>query len=184
MLSLVQVVPTEMDAIAARERPPPRPAGARTPADPDIYFLVFDRYGSERLAQAPDGRGQRPARVPREPRLHGAEDARANYGRTAMSIASTFHMDYLDDLIAKVGTDSTDFAPLNEMLQDHEVGRTLRERGYKLYQLGSWFTPTSTSRIADEVIQPGRETDFEVLLRETTMLPLADELIVKPEIVH
>ncbi|MFN8619455.1 MAG: hypothetical protein U0869_01750 [Chloroflexota bacterium] len=183
VFSLVQIVPTEMDAIAAASAPlPDRPAPH--PGDPDIYFIIFDRYGNEDSLKLLSGVDNDLPAYLESKGFQVAHDARANYGRTALSIASTFHLDYLDDLIAKVGAQSTDMAPLNEMLQDHEVGRTLRERGYKLYQLGSWFTPTSTSRIADEVIQPGRETDFEVLLRDTTMLPVVDDLVVKPEIVH
>jgi hypothetical protein len=181
--SLVQVVPPEMDAMAAASAPlPDRPAA--NPADPDIYFIIFDRYGSNDSMKLLTGVDNDLDAFLESRGFQVAEHARANYGRTALSIASTFHLDYLDDLVAQMGADSTDMGPLNDMLQDHVVGRTLRERGYKLYQLGSWFTPTSTSRIADVVLQPGRETDFEVLLRDTTMLPLADDLIAKPEIGH
>jgi hypothetical protein len=183
VMSLVQVVPTSLDRIAQENAPlPDRPAP--NPDDPDIYFLVFDRYGSEASIELLTGvQNDLPAFL--ESRgFTVAHDAKANYGRTAMSLASTFDMDYLDELVAKEGPGSTDFTALNEMLQDHEVGRTLRERGYRIYQMGSWFTPTATSRIADVIVAPGAETDFEVLLRQTTMLPLLDEYVTKPEIVH
>jgi hypothetical protein len=183
VMSLVQVVPTSLDRIAQANAPlPDRPAP--DPSDPDIYFLVFDRYGSEESIEILTGvQNDLPAFL--ESRgFTVAHDARANYGRTAMSLASTFDMAYLDELVAAEGPGSTDFTALNEMLQDHEVGRTLRERGYRIHQLGSWFTPTATSRIADVIIAPGAETDFEVLLRQTTMLPLLDEYVTKPEIVH
>ena len=183
LITVVQVVPPTLDAMARASAPlPDRPVA--DPSDPDIWFLVFDRYGSGdsiRLLTGVDN--DLPAFL--ENRGFGvAHDARANYGRTAMSLASTLRLDYLDDLVAKLGAGSTDVAPLNAMLQDHAVGRALRERGYRIYQLGSWFTPTATSEIADTVLEPGRETDFEVLLRGTTMLPLADELITRPAIVH
>lgn len=183
VMSLISVVPTSLDRIAQESVPlPDRPAP--NPDDPDIYFLIFDRYGSESSIDLLTGvQNDLPAFL--ESRgFTVAHDAKANYGRTAMSIASTFDMQYLDELVATEGAGSTDFTALHEMLQDHEVGRTLRERGYRIYQMGSWFTPTSTSRIADVIITPGQETDFEVLLRQTTALPLLDEYVTKPEIVH
>jgi hypothetical protein len=184
VINLVQVVPPTLDRIAQANAPlPDRPAP--NPADPDIWFLVFDRYGSsEAMALAADGfQNDLPAFL-EERGFQVADEARANYGRTAMSLASTFSMELLDELVAREGAGSTDAAPLTEMLQDHAVGRYLRERGYRIHQLGSWFTPTATSRIADVVHQPGLETDFEVLLRGTTMLPLLDELVERPEIDH
>jgi hypothetical protein len=182
-MTLVQVVPPELDAVAAANAPlPDRPAPHA--GDPDIWFLVFDRYGSADAVSLLTGvDNDLPAFL--EDRgftvAHGAE---ANYGRTALSLASTFDMDYLDDLIARMGAESTDVTQLNAMLSDHKVGRALRDRGYRLYQLGSWFTPTATSRIADVVLDPGRETDFEVLLGDTTMLSVVEDAFAGPSISH
>lgn len=183
IVTLVQVVPAELDALTRAEAAlPDRPAP--DPADPDIWFLVFDRYGStESLRLVAGIENDLPAFL-EDRGFHVVDDAHANYGRTTMSLAAAFHMEYLDELVARMGPDATDVAPLNDLLADHDVGRFLRERGYRFTQLGSWFTPTATSRIADVILQPGRETDFENLLRATTMLPLADELITKPEIGH
>ncbi len=183
LLALIGVVPTTLDRVAQANAPlPDRPAP--DPGAPDIYFLVFDRYGSESSLELLTGiHNDLPAFL--ESRgFVVVDDAHANYGRTAMSLASTFSMDYLDDLVALEGPRSTDFTRLHEMLQDHPVGRYLRERGYRIHQLGSWWTPTATSRIADVNHQPGAETDFEVLLRETTALTLVDDYVTKPQIVH
>ena len=124
VLTLVQVVPITLDRTAEASAPlPDRPAA--NPDDPDIYFLIFDRYGSEESIKHLTGVDNDLPAFLESRGFTVAHDAHSNYGRTAMSIASTFDLDYLDDLIARVGTRSTDFAPLNEMLQDHRwAGRS------------------------------------------------------------
>jgi hypothetical protein len=182
-LALAQVAPPSLAAVARANEPlGDRPAPHA--GDPDIWFLVFDRYGSEDALKRRLGIDNDLPEFLESRGFAVAREARANYIRTDLSLAATLRMDYLDDLIDQQGPTSTDTSPITAMLQDHVVGRTLWERGYRMYQLGSWFTPTSTSRIADVVLQPGRETDFEVLLRATTMLPLIDEYVTKPEIGH
>ena len=63
---------------------------------------------------------------------------------------------------------------------DHAVGRFLRDRGYRLIQLPSWFVPTARSAIADEVLTPSIGSDFDRLLHDTTILALWDDLFVPP----
>jgi hypothetical protein len=106
-----------------------------------------------------------------------ARDARANYGRTAHSLAATLNMTYLDDLAARMGPDSNDAAPTNAMLQDHAVGRFLQGHGYRYVHIGSWFAPTKTNSIADENPVLSTQTDFGTLLDDTTLGPTVDELL-------
>lgn len=181
-IALVTVGPAAADELTR----PPRILGDRPAAqtgDPDIWVLILDRHGSARSLAAygditprlPAALGQRGFAV--------AEDARANYGRTSLSLASAFSLDYLDDLAARMGAASEDEGPLVEILRDPPLGRLLRERGYEVVQLGSWFLPTSESRLADRMLLRTTETDFDRLFRDTTLLALWDDLTV-PEIFH
>lgn len=106
-----------------------------------------------------------------------AHEARANYGRTTLSLAATLNMTYLDDLVAEMGPDTDDAAPVNDMLQDHAVGRFLQDRGYRYVHIGSWFSPTKTNRIADENPVLSTQTDFGSLLDDTTLGPTIEGLL-------
>ena len=153
---------------------------APTPGDRDIWYLVLDRFGSVRSVEA--YAGATPA-LPAWMDAHGfevAHDARASYVKTALSLGSTLNLMQLDELAARMGPDSGDEEPFTELVRDHAVGRFLRDRGYRLIQLPSWFVPTARSAIADEVLTPSIGSDFDRLLHDTTILALWDDLFVPP----
>jgi hypothetical protein len=150
----------------------------------DIYFLVFDRYGSaDALKQRFDitdndlyawlkGRGfQVPA------------NSHANYRATDFSLAATLNMRLLDDLTRDVGPVSSDRTPAQDMIQHHEVGRFLKTQGYRYYQIGSWFGPTRSIAIADENLSYGVASEFETVLDDLTIMRAIDRVrgVVSPE---
>lgn len=149
--------------------------------DRDIYFLVWDRYGSrdavEQLGAGLDGiedwleaRG-----------FYVARDAHANYGRTVHSLAATLNMTPLDEVAARLGPDSDDPAPVHALLRDHAVARFLKARGYRYLHIGSWFAPTRTASLADENLVMADGSDFEAKLEETTFKPTLDDLLGVPD---
>ncbi len=178
LLTLINIVPYEIGrttgtTLAATEGSrPAAPAGAR-----DIYFLVFDRYGSNESTRDIAGiDNDLPAWL--ESRgFDVATDAHANYGRTTQSLAATLNMTYLDDIAAKLGPDSNDTTPVNEMIQEHAVGKFLKQHGYRYIHIGNWFAPTKTVRIADENPVLTSQTDFGALLDSTTLGPTMNDLL-------
>ncbi len=178
-MTFVNIVPYEWSrstsaAAPARDNGQPRPAAA--PGARDIYFLVFDRYGSnDSLDALADAHNDLPTWL--ESRgFTVAPGATANYGRTGMSLAATLNMTYLDDVAARMGPGSNDPAPINEMLQDHKVGRFLQGHGYRYIHIGNWFAPTRQNRIADENPVLTSQTDFGALLDQTTLGPTINEM--------
>ena len=174
-VAAVGVAPSAWSAVSTV----PPPLGDRpspTPGDRDIWYLVLDRFGSVRSVEA--YAGATPA-LPAWMDAHGfevAHDARASYVKTALSLGSTLNLMQLDELAARMGPDSGDEEPFTELVRDHAVGRFLRDRGYRLIQLPSWFVPTARSAIADEVLTPSIGSDFDRLLHDTTILALWDDL--------
>ena len=71
-----------------------------------------------------------------------ARDSFSNYISTGPSLASTFHMDYLDALAADPRVSGNNWHPIFRMLDDNRVGRFLRGRGYEQHQFGSWWVGT------------------------------------------
>ena len=178
-ITVLRVLGSELTRPVASSRL--APAEPRRLGDRDIYFLVWDRYGS-RAAVGQLGAGLDGIEDWLEARgFSVARDAHANYGRTVLSLAATLNMTPLDDVAARLGPDSDDPTPVHALLQDHAVGRFLKARGYRYLHIGSWFAPTRTSSLADENLVMADGSDFEAKLEETTFQPTLDDLLGVPD---
>ena len=137
----------------------------------DIFYLVFDRYGSQASME------QRWS-MDLDPFFGGltergfvvTPDSKANHLRTAQSLASTFNLRYLDDLARRYGRDSGNMLPVYRQLQDHAVGRLLKDRGYEYVHIGPWWDPTQENPSADVNMAYETESDFELSLFRSTLL--------------
>jgi hypothetical protein len=179
VIAVATIVPYEISR--AQRQPlshaPAVLAGTDTAPGRDIYFLIFDRYGSADALQRRfnitdnDLYGwlrERGFQVP--------ANSHANYRATDFSLAATLNMQYLDNLTREVGPDSDDRTPAQEMLREHEVGRFLKSQGYRYYQIASWFGPSRSITIADENLVYGVSSEFESVLNETTIMPAIDRV--------
>lgn len=171
ILALVSILPAEM-ARTNRSVAPAAPIEGTAGFGRDIWYLVFDRYGSARSLDLLYGIDDRPFLD----RLHArgfeiATDSHANYLKTALSLAATLNVDYLDDLAAAQDPDSQDHGPIYRHLTDHAVGHFLRDRGYRYVHLGSTYDPTETSVLADLNPRIGGPSDFVDALFDTSALP-------------
>jgi hypothetical protein len=184
VLSLVTIVPYELDR-AGRAPAGRAQAGltgtAVAPGDvsnrPDIYYLVFDRYGSADAIERRFGiTGNDLYGWLEDSGFQVPADSRAAYRATDFSLASTLNMRYLDNLTEEIGRTSGDRTPAHRMIQDHEVGRFLKAQGYRYYHVGSWFGPTASNPLADENLSPGVTSEFELVLNDTTILPALDRV--------
>ncbi len=144
----------------------------------DIYFLIFDRYGS---AEAIDRRfGIKGNDLYDWLRGRGFQvpaHSHANYRATDFSLAATLNMRYLDELTQTIGPNSGDRTPAQAMFKDHAVGEFLKGEGYRYYQLGTWFGPTRSIPIADENLALGATSEFETVLNDTTVMPAIDRVL-------
>lgn len=124
---------------------------ARAKNAPDIYYFIFDRYGSQ--SNLADYFGFDNADLIGFLEAKGfyvASDSHANYLKTAHSLASTFHMDYLDFLKEDRRSKIVDWHPIFDLLRDHRVGRFLKSNGYEFIQIGAWWGQTQYNPFADE----------------------------------
>lgn len=173
-LTLLQIVPYEVSAYSATVPPPSH--GTPHPGDRDIYYLVFDDYGSTTSLQDDIGWHNDLPDWLTSQGFYVAPQAHANYIRTSLSLASVLNLTSLDDIAARMGRASGDFGPIYQLLHAPAAGQYLQSRGYRFIQIGSWFTPTKTSQIADENPQLETETNFEGILDQTTFGPTLNEL--------
>ena len=179
-LALVQIVPYEASRTTRAAAAPNGTVAARTSATgtPDVYFVVFDRYGSaDAIARRFDIADNDLYEWLAAQGFQLPEDSRANYRATDFSLAATLNMRLLDHLTAEVGRVSSDRTPARQMLREHEVGRFLKAQGYRYYHLGSWFGPTASNPMADANLALGATSEFEAVLRDTTVVPAVERLL-------
>jgi hypothetical protein len=173
VVALVVIVPSQVGAALAA----PRSASAATvPGVPDrplrdVYYLILDRYGSDRALSLRFGvhNDLTPWLEDRSFRVLG--DSRANYVKTALSVASTLNMTHLQDLAASMGKDNDDHGPVFAMLQDSAVARQFKALGYEYDHVGSWFSPTRKDSGADRDLYVGGPSDFAATLYDQSAIP-------------
>jgi hypothetical protein len=173
VFALVTIVPAEI-ARAGRSTSETASIGGSGGPGRDIWYLVFDRYGSASSLELQYGIDDRPFLDRLRARgFQIVTDSHANYVKTSLSLAATLNLDYLDDLVAAQDPASDDHGPVFARLSDHAVGRFLRERGYRYVHVGSYYGPTKTSKIADRNLPPGGPSDFVASLYDTSAIPAA-----------
>jgi hypothetical protein len=140
-----------------------------------VLYLIFDRYGSQSVLAEYYGfdNGDLVGFL-REKGFYVASNSRANYPMTAPSVASTFHMDYLDFLADDSRSGMGHWHPIYDMLRDHRVGRFLKSRGYKFAQVGGWWGQTQHNPYADESHSFGLSEFNYWYLRKTAVAPILD----------
>ena len=185
ILVIVALIPiaTHQLSVRSAETPTSTPAdaaltslteGAEQPQR-DIYHLVFDRYGSEdALAVGKGIDNSEYVRSLRERGFQVVDHAHANFERTVPSLASTFSMSLLDDVVEQMGPDNPSWTPLYELVKASGVGSVLQDLGYRYIHVGSWYHQTATSTTADQVERPVNLVDLQsVLLDQSAVTGLA-----------
>ena len=146
------------------------PSGqAATGLTPDIYYIILDRYGgaaSLKEFYGFDNTGFMDYLVDKG--FYVATESKANYLKTAHSLASSLNMEYINYLADRVGEDCSDWMPLYVLLQDYRLWRFLKARGYSFYHFGDWWEPTTRNRYADHNVNYYWLSEFATVLYETT----------------
>jgi hypothetical protein len=176
VLTLVLVV-TALPAIVTTWRPgggaaPAAAEDAGGLAGRDIVYIVPDRYPRADTLQGVFGFDNSEFIGFLEDRgFQVAERSLANYPKTAHSLAATWNLAPLPELIPDPPADGSDWGPLYARLRDHRLGRIVQDAGYDYIHLGSWWSPTSTATTADRVLRVDDTTEFETVWRSQTLLP-------------
>lgn len=144
---------------------------------PDIYYIILDRYASSRiLEEVYDFDNSEFLDYLSDKGFYVVSESRSNYPETHQSLASSLNMTYVNYLSEELGEDFTDLSPIYTMLQDYEVWRFLKLKGYEFIHLGSWWEPTRKNEYADININYWEIPEFSMTLFKTTMLyPIALE---------
>jgi hypothetical protein len=137
----------------------------------DVYYLIFDRYANERTLTDLYGYDDSAFIGWLEDQgLEVEHDAVANYPQTTHSLASSLNMTYLDDLASRVGTDSSDWRPLQASLEGPAVAKAFTSMGYRYVHIGSYWASTFTDPTADVNYVYRQLAEFPEVFLQTTVL--------------
>ncbi|MFO7638779.1 MAG: hypothetical protein R6X14_05720 [bacterium] len=137
---------------------------------PNILYLVPDRYpGESTLVELYGYDNSEFLDALRERGFYVAGESRCNFGRTDMSLASALNMSYLDSLFVRFGRRGVRRA-FYWAIQDNEVARQLRARGYRHLHFGTWWHTTSHGRRADGSYNRLSVSEFVMMLYRMTMV--------------
>jgi hypothetical protein len=177
MVQIVSIAPYHLGSPATTRFPLVSAAPGSNNTQRDIFYLVFDRYGSADALLAAHGIDDNdlPGWLT-ERGFEVASKAHANYVRTSLSLASVLNLEYIQEL-ADVNPDSSDQKPLEELLGEHAVGRFLQELGYRYVHVGSWADFLRTARSADENRVPEAPSLFQLLIMQRSALPALMHLV-------
>ena len=143
-------------------------------SQPDIYLIILDAYGREDFLKDIYGFDNGEFIDFLEERgFYVANQSTPNYPQTGLSLSSLLNMQYLDGFTK--GFQNTNIrGPINDLLQNSEVRRSLRNAGYKFVALPS-ATLFTQIRNADVYykITLGDLNEFEGLLLSSTIANLA-----------
>jgi len=145
----------------------------RAGALPNIYYIILDEYGrADVLRDIYHYDNREFLRYLARKGFQVAPQGQASYCQTALSLAASLNMEYLDDVAARVGLDSNDRAPLGTMIKHNRLFDFLRRRGYRIVAFSSEYD-LADIRNADVYMDAGsRLTEFQRGLLDTTPLPL------------
>jgi len=177
-LSLLTIWQAKSPALAAAASVPapedlePRVGPWSSPGDPrDVYYLIFDRYPSEKNMRSHLGYDNHSFTADLRRRgFYVAPDSTANYLKTATSLSSSLNLRYLDDMPRRYGPNTGNLLPLYELLRNHQLGRILKRRGYEYIHIGAWWGGTQANPQADVNLGYDQTSDFELAWWETTLL--------------
>lgn len=150
----------------------PTAAASVASGGPDIFHITLDGYGRTDVLKRDYGFSDRVfVDGLRDRGFLVVDNARSNYVQTELSLASMLNMAPAQALVKQQGNSTQERGILDALIDENEVSRTLRQRGYRYIALTSGF-PALSFGSADLVL--GDEmggTLFVNALRAKTPFP-------------
>ena len=117
---------------------------------PDIYYIIVDRYPSATIAMNNFYFDNSEfLNFLKDRGFKIVPNTKANYGFTTTSLAATLNMRFLDTIQTQMGSASTDSTPYLNLIENNEVVRYLKNKGYLYLHFGPEYGPTFNDKNAD-----------------------------------
>ena len=181
--NLVAITRFQLEVRADGHAGPATPAttSSGTPEElPDIYWIILDRYGSQQVLERYYGHDIAPFLDElRERGFYVADEATANYLKTAPSLVSARNLEYLDGAaLRERASADDDWGPLyRDLSRSFHLLDVVREHGYRFVYLGTYWDFTASHPEADvNYVYDGATSEFATVLRGQTVLRALDAL--------
>ena len=167
----------------APQRAQPASQAAQDRVKPDVYYIILDGYNRADTLLDLYGYDNQPFMDNLTQMGFITPDcAQSNFGWTALSMASTFQMNYLDDmnLASQKNNSNLDWAALENRIRYNPVRDQFKALGYSVVSFGTGYSFTEWTD-ADQflTVEEARKlhgmTVFEVLFLRTTLLRVVTE---------
>jgi hypothetical protein len=172
---LIEIVPAQAQLVMAGPGPTAQFEPTQTETDAplrDVYWMVFDRYPSERAIELEFGIRNPLTRWLREQGFTVLDDSHANYVATSLSLATTANMAHLEDVTGETDSGSVFRRRLFASLQGSRVADQFKALGYRYVHIGSWWEPTRVDAVADLNLNASGLSDFSSELYDHSALPV------------
>jgi hypothetical protein len=139
---------------------------------PDIYYIVMDGYGRADVLQTwYDYDNGDFLNFLKDKGFYVADESRANYAQTALSLSSSLNFQYLDQIPQQISTQSSNRLPLEAMLESNRVFHILKQAGYQIVTYPPGLFIDIGLNVDQQVVPLGSLTSFQAELLKTTPLP-------------
>ena len=159
-------------------------AGSSEPRSlPDIYYIILDGYGrGDVLQELHHYDNTSFLSFLTDLGFYVAEDSRANYCWTPLSLASSLNSTYLGGEASTGGEGALDMRVLRKMIKDSRVVALLRGLGYRITAFSSGHSPTELTSADQYLAPPGNLTAFQMEVVNSTPLYLLLRLPFLPSL--
>lgn len=135
---------------------------------PDIYFIILDGYGEQRVLEDLYGFDNKPFIDFLETKgFTIAKDSTTNYIQTFLSVASTLNMDYIDHQ-ENFNPLSGDRMPTVARIKNSKLQKFLADQGYKIVALETGFEFTNLENVDLFIESPFSLNVYEQILINST----------------
>lgn len=155
---------------------------------PDVYYIILDGYSrADTLRKLYDFDNTDFLKQLKDIGFVIPDCAQSNYARTALSVSSALHMDYLDNFtdVIRKGDPSIDAIVFEDLIKHNPVRQIMNKNGYKLvaFETGYFWNEVTDADyyiIGNnnplEKVKKGAEiTEFEVMFLRTTYFRIFSE---------
>ena len=175
VITLVLIIPSQATVLIANAAPGAAPdtglPTSTTAQKRDVYWFIFDRYGSDHALDIAYNMENDLTPWLRNQGFTVLDNSHANYVKTSLSLATTMQMTHLADMPGVPGPEATGSSFQTNQIRTSKVAQQFKALGYRYFNIGSWYGPTRTSPLADVNLHTPAPSEFTASLIEATALP-------------